>query len=203
MADDFQAGENLVEDSLLETVDLLAAIEAILMVAAQAVTIRDLVESMQMPIDQVEDALLKLKADYDGALGGRQRGFELRETQGGWKLFSRPKWAPWVGRFVVSSDTASLSQPALETLAIIAYRQPVTRHQIARVRGVNVDSVLRTLAARGLIEESGHGESGAHLFRTTVHFLERMGLTSLDDLPPLAPFMPDADSVESLAAQLK
>ena len=190
-------------DSLsLEGVDLRGALEAILMVALVPVSPMDLAAATQMPVEQVEEALRGLAADYDGRDGSRERGFELREIEGEWRLYSRSKWASWVGQFVAGAESTSLTRAAMETLAIIAYRQPVTRGQIARIRGVNVDSVLRTLAARDLIAEDGTSPSGAHLFRTTSSFLEYMGMSSLDDLVPLGPFMPGPENVDYLLAEL-
>lgn len=195
--------ENGVEpEDFLQSVDLRGAIEAILMVALEPVAPQQLAQTLQIPVEEVEGTLRGLAADYNGKTGGRERGFELREIEGEWRLYSRSKWAPWVGRFVVGAESASLTRAALETLAIIAYRQPVTRAQIARIRGVNVDSVLRTLLARDLIAEDGTSPSGAHLFRTTSGFLEYMGMSSLDDLVPLGPFMPGPENVDYLLAEL-
>lgn len=192
-----------IEDGLgLETVDLAAALEAILMVASEPVDTQMLATSIQMPQAEVARALSELAADYDGERGGRERGFELREVQGRWRIYSRSKWAPWVGQFVAGEQTSALTRAAMETLAIIAYRQPITRAQIARIRGVNVDSVLRTLQTRDLVEEDGTSPSGAHLFRTTTAFLEYMGMGSLDDLAPLGPFMPGPENIDYLLAEL-
>src|SRR5204863_5603135 len=122
------------------------------------------------------------------------RGFELRRVAGGWRIYSRAEHAPVLERFVLDGQTSRLSQAALETLAIVAYRQPVSRARVSAVRGVNVDAVMRTLVTRGLVEEAGtEPESGAILYRTTSYFLERLGLASLDDLPDLAPFLPDLE----------
>lgn len=186
----------------LEDVDLAAAVEAILMVAPDGVTTEDLAEVTAMPESATLRVLQQLRDDYDGASGRAQRGFELRQVDGRWRIYSRPKWAPWVGRFVAGAQNSTLTRAAMETLAVVAYRQPVTRTQIARIRGVNVDSVLRTLVARDLIVEDGSSPTGAHLFRTTPTFLEYMGLSSLDELLPLAPFMPDPEQAGELAAEL-
>ena len=127
------------------------------------------------------------------------RGFELREAGGGWRIYSAAAYADVVGRFVVDGQQARLTQAALETLAVVAYRQPVTRGQVSAVRGVNVDSVVRTLTSRGLVAEVGTDPStGAVLYGTTGYFLERMGLTSLDELPPLAPYLPEFDALEGV-----
>lgn len=186
----------------LEVVDLGAAVEAILMVAAEGVTAASLAEATSMPESATEEVLRRLQAEYDGSDQRPARGFELRETEGVWRIYSRARWAPWVGRFVASGQNSSLSRAAMETLAVIAYRQPVTRAQIGRIRGVNVDSVLRTLLARDLIAEDGSSPTGAHLLRTTTTFLEYMGLSSLDDLEPLAPFMPEPEGAGALIAEL-
>lgn len=178
--------------------DLLSALEAVLVVAEEPIPAADLAETFEIPIPDVERALLTLQDDYAGQAGGRIRGFELRRIAGGWRLYSRARWAPVVGRYVVGSESASLSQAALETLAIVAYRQPVTRSQVSQIRGVNVDSVMRGLQARGLIEESGATPSGAYQYQTTQYFLACMGFETLDELVPLAPFLPPAAEVEAL-----
>jgi len=119
-------------------------------------------------------------------------GFDLRRAAGGWRLYTRPEYAAYVERFVLEGQSVRLTQAALETLAVVAYKQPVTRSRISAIRGVNCDGVMRTLTTRGLIEECGtEGETGAFLYRTTALFLEKLGLNSVDQLPPLAPFLPD------------
>ncbi len=198
-----EARTEVEESFALDGGDLLPALEAILMVAAEPISVSAMSLATGMKPDQVEEALLSLKRDYDGESGRVERGFELRFLDDGWRIFSRPKWAPWVGNFVAGAETAQLTQAALETLAIIAYRQPVTRAQIARVRGVNVDGVLRTLLARDLVEETGTTATGAHLFGTTTHFLERMGLSDVSELVPLAPFMPGPELVGELEQELE
>jgi len=182
----------------------LAAIEAILMVVDEPVPAAQLAGVLGLPTGQVRELLAELAADYAGERGGRPRGFELRELAGGWRVYSAPTYADVVGRFVVDGQTARLTQASLETLAVIAYRQPVSRSRVAAIRGVNVDGVVRTLLARGLIEEAGHDEdSGAVLYRTSAYFLERMGLGSLADLPPLAPYLPDLDALDDLDEELR
>lgn len=190
------------EEQSLEAVDLSAAVEAILMVASEGVSAAALAEATSMPEPETERVLRRLQAEYDGEGGAPARGFELRETEGTWRIYSRSRWAPWVGRFVAGSQNSVLSRAAMETLAVIAYRQPVTRAQIARIRGVNVDSVLRTLIARGLISEDGASPTGANLLHTTTTFLEYMGLASLEELEPLAPYMPDPEGAGALLAEL-
>ncbi|MFC7580456.1 SMC-Scp complex subunit ScpB [Schaalia naturae] len=182
---------------------LFAPLEAVLMVTDRPVPARELAEALGVDTELVEEALGALTREYRGEPSGRARGFELRSVAGGWRLYSAPAWADVVGRFVVGSDSSRLSQAALETLAVVAYRQPVTRSRISHVRGVNVDAVVRTLVNRGLIEEVGETESGARLYGTTVAFLERMGFDSLDDLVPLAPYLPASDQLDDLAHDLE
>ena len=177
----------------------LAALEAVLMVADEPIPAIRLASVLALPTDRVADLLADLAADYRGERGGRARGFELRQVGDGWRIYSAPVYADVVGRFVLDGQSARLTQAALETLAVIAYRQPVTRGQVSAVRGVNVDGVVRTLTARGLVAETGTDpSSGALLYETTGYFLERMGLSSLDHLPPLAPYLPDIDVLEGM-----
>lgn len=177
----------------------LAALEAVLMVADEPIPAVRLASVLALPTSRVEELLDELAAEYRGERGGRPRGFELRLAGEGWRIYSASPYADVVGRFVLEGQTARLTQAALETLAVIAYRQPVTRGQVSGVRGVNVDGVVRTLTARGLVAEAGtEPTSGAVLYRTTGYFLERMGLASLDELPPLAPYLPDIDTLEGV-----
>ena len=193
--------EQVAADELAFDVEALpggavAALEAVLMVADEPIPAMRLATVLALPTAHVEELLAALAAEYRGELGGRARGFELRAAGGGWRIYSAPAYADVVGRFVVDGQSARLTQAALETLAVIAYRQPVTRGQVSAVRGVNVDSVVRTLTARGLVVDAGiEPSSGAVLFTTTGYFLERMGLSSLDELPPLAPYLPDIDGL--------
>lgn len=178
---------------------LPAALEAVLMVADEPVPVVELAAALELPTDEVTTALAALAAEYRGVGGGRPHGFELREAGGGWRVYSAPAHAEAVGRFVQGGQTARLTQAALETLAVIAYRQPVSRGQVSAVRGVNVDGVVRTLVARGLVAEVGQDpHTGAGLFGTTGYFLERMGFTSLDELPALAPHLPGMDDLEGI-----
>ena len=175
-----------------------AALEAVLMVVDEPVPVLQLASALVLPVERVEEVLADLAREYSE----QHRGFELREVAGGWRVFSRPDVAPVVQRFVQDGQTARLTQAALETLAVVAYRQPVSRARVSAVRGVNVDGVMRTLTARGLVEEAGQDpESGAVLYRTTSHFLERMGMTSLDDLPPLAPYLPKVEDLDELTGE--
>jgi segregation and condensation protein B len=174
--------------------DLRAGIEAILLVVDEPVTELTLAEVLDRPQHEVTATLRDLANSYTE----QRRGFELREVAGGWRLYTRPEYAELVERFVLGGQQARLTQAALETLAVIAYRQPVSRGRVAAVRGVNSDGVIRTLQSRGLVEEAGTDpDSGAILYRTTSYFLERLGLTSLAELPPLAPLLPDIAELES------
>lgn len=177
---------------------LRAPIEAVMMVAAEPVPASDIADALGVEEEEADGALRALARSYRE----EGRGFELREAAGGWRVYSSPRFADVVGRFVVGTAQARLSQAALETLAIIAYRQPITRARVSRVRGVGVDAVVRTLMARGLIAEVGETESGARLYGTTSEFLEKMGLGSLEDLVPLAPYLPAAEELDDLEDQL-
>jgi segregation and condensation protein B len=171
---------------------LRTALEAILMVVDEPVSEVVLAQVAERPTDDVIAALRELAAEYDE----QERGFELRQVAGGWRFYTRASAAAYVERFVLDGQQARLTQAALETLAVVAYRQPVSRSRVSAVRGVNVDGVIRTLVSRGLIEEAGHdGEGGSILYRTTSHFLERLGLRDLDELPELAPYLPDVDAM--------
>lgn len=168
--------------------DLCGCLEAILLVADEPVPVVVLAQVLERPRDAIAAALRELAAGYtqDG------RGFDLREIAGGWRFYTREEYAPLVERFVSDGQEVRLTQAALETLAVVAYRQPVSRARVSAVRGVNCDGVMRTLTLRGLVEEAGTDpETGAILYRTTGYFLERLGLASLDDLPDLAPFLPE------------
>ena len=167
---------------------LRASLEAILLVADEPVPVVVLAQVLERPRNEVLAELTDLAVSYIA----EGRGFDLREIAGGWRFYTREDCAPLVERFVSDSQEVRLTQAALETLAVVAYRQPVSRARVSAVRGVNCDSVIRTLVLRGLVEESGtDSETGAILYRTTGYFLERLGLAGLDDLPELAPFLPD------------
>ncbi len=182
---------------------LRAAAEAILVVAEEPVPSAVMAEALGVSETEAQELLESLAAEYAGGLeGARAHGFVVRAVAGGWRLASSPDYHDLVERFVVGGATARLSQAALETLAVIAYRQPVTRGRVAAVRGVNVDSVVRTLLSRGLIAEDGHAPSGAVLYRTTTEFLEYLGLGSLEDLPPLAPYLPDVSALAEIAEEM-
>lgn len=174
---------------------LRSAVEAVLMVVDSPVTEIELATACQCTSMEVGAVLHELAAEYRDA----GRGFELRGAGGGWRLWSAPACADVVERFVRDGQQAKLTQAALETLAVVAYRQPVTRSRVAAVRGVNVDGVMRTLLTRGLVEEAGTEEgSGANFYRTTGYFLDRLGLERLDELPELAPFLPGMDVLDDI-----
>ncbi|MFP8886657.1 SMC-Scp complex subunit ScpB [Streptomyces mangrovi] len=180
--------------SAVAELDLKPALEAVLMVVDEPATEEHLAKVLQRPRRSIAVALRELSDEY-----ARQgRGFDLRLVAGGWRYYTRPEYADAVESFVLDGRQARLTQAALETLAVVAYRQPVSRSRVSAVRGVNCDGVMRTLLQRGLIEEAGtEPETGAILYRTTNYFLERMGLRGLDELPELAPFLPEADTVEA------
>ncbi|WP_129361005.1 SMC-Scp complex subunit ScpB [Rothia uropygioeca] len=207
-----------------------AAVEAILMVAESSVNEFELAEALLVPVKSVERALDELARDYDGytdtfvadvagssddqadeqapstgSLRPREpRGMELRRVGGGWRLYARTEFAPWVSRFILEGQTSKLSQAALETLAVIAYRQPVSRARVSSIRGVNVDGVVRTLKTRGLVtEDEERGESGSILYVTTPMFLEKIGLESLEDLPKISPYLPDVEDIGEYEQRLK
>ena len=171
-----------------ETPGLRASLEAILLVADEPVPVVVLAQVLERPRNEVSAALNELAEEYKT----EGRGFDLREIAGGWRFYTREDCAPLVERFVSDGQEVRLTQAALETLAVVAYRQPVSRARVSAVRGVNCDSVMRTLVLRGLVEETGtDAETGAILYRTTAYFLERLGLAGLEELPDLAPFLPE------------
>jgi segregation and condensation protein B len=188
------------DDPLAVDVDALprgarGAIEAVLMVVEDPISEIALAAALGVPQARVEILLEEIRGEYDRD----GRGFELRQVAGGWRIYSRAEYAPVVERFLLEGQTAKLTQAALETLAIVAYRQPVSRARVGAVRGVNVDAVMRTLVSRGLVEEAGNDpETGAVLYRTTNYFLHRIGLRSLDDLPALAPFLPEVEALDEI-----
>ncbi len=167
---------------------LRASLEAILLVADEPVPVVVLAQVLERPRSEVEAELRDLAASYLT----ESRGFDLREIAGGWRFYTREDCAPLIERFVSDGQEVRLTQASLETLAVVAYRQPVSRARVSAVRGVNCDGVMRTLVLRGLTEEAGtDSETGAILYRTTGYFLERLGLSSLEGLPDLAPFLPE------------
>lgn len=194
------AGTSAAGDLPGGSLSLRAAVEAVLLVVDEPVADVTLAQVLERPTEEVTAVLRDLAEEY--ACDGR--GFDLREAAGGWRLYTRAECAPVVEKFVQEGQRARLSQAALETLAVVAYRQPVSRARVSAVRGVNVDGVMRTLTLRGLVEEAGtDGDHGATRYRTTPYFLERLGLRDLDDLPDLAPYLPDdIDGLEDRSDRL-
>jgi len=177
-----------VEPPPMDDAELRGALESVLLVVDEPVAEMQLAQILEQPTERVAAMLEDISARYTAA----GHGFDLRRAAGGWRLYTRPEYAAYVERFVLDGQSVRLTQAALETLAVVAYKQPVTRSRISAIRGVNCDGVMRTLATRGLIEDCGtEPETGAHLYRTTALFLEKLGLNSVDQLPPLAPFLPD------------
>ncbi|HET8765785.1 MAG TPA: SMC-Scp complex subunit ScpB [Pedococcus sp.] len=175
-----------------------SALEAVLMVVDEPVTEVALASALELPVDDVREHLEGLEREY----AEQQRGFTLRSVAGGWRVYSRSDYAAVVEKFLLDGQQAKLTQASLETLAVIAYRQPISRSRVSAVRGVNVDGVVRTLLNRGLIEELGaEGDSGAVLYGTTDYFLQRLGLGSIDELPALAPYLPEVDVLDEIAEQ--
>jgi len=194
--------ETETQDTLVDVprAPLRPSLEAVLMVADQPLDAVALATAVGHPVEGVVAELQLLAEEYDE----QGRGFELRQVAGGWRYYTREEYAAVVEAFVLEGQQARLTQAALETLAVVAYKQPVSRARVSAIRGVNVDGVMRTLLTRGLVEEVGVDEStGAHLYRTTGFFLERIGVQSLDELPELAPYLPDLadmeDQLEALA----
>lgn len=180
----------------LNAENLRSAIEAILMITDAPVSLVALATALERPVNEVRDAVNQLRDDYAGTDGARARGFELREIGGGWRIYVRSEYDWAVKLFVANENPTKLSQAALETLAVIAYKQPISRGQVASIRAVNVDSVVRTLLSRGLITELyTDSETGAVNFGTSDLFLETLGINSLDELPPISPYLPGAEEV--------
>ncbi|UQX90124.1 SMC-Scp complex subunit ScpB [Jatrophihabitans telluris] len=179
---------------LADPVVLRGAIEALLFVAEAPLDLAQLAAALQLPVAEIAEAVAALTMDLDQ----RQAGWQLRPAASGFRLYTRDRYAPLIEAFLLNGQRSKLSQAALETLAVIAYRQPVTRARISAIRGVNVDGVVRTLLARSLITEVGTDpDTGGGLYRTTDEFLEKMGIGSVEDLPSLAPLLPDLDTLDS------
>ena len=188
-----------VDTLAVAVAELRPALEAILMVCDEPLDQVRLASVVGHPVADVKAALEALAAEY----AEQGRGFDLRAVAGGWRFYSRPEFAAVVESFVLDGQQARLTQAALETLSVVAYKQPVSRARVSAIRGVNVDGVMRTLLTRGLVEEAGQDEhSGANLYRTTSYFLERIGITSIDELPELAPYLPDMDDLEDELASV-
>ncbi|QKJ21196.1 SMC-Scp complex subunit ScpB [Microbacterium hominis] len=175
--------------------DVARRLEAILLIVDEPQSLVALATAVAAPVPAVRQAIEGLVADYDGLTGGPRRGFELREVGGGWRLYVREEHDALISEFVNAQAPSRLSQAALETLAVIAYKQPVTRSQVASIRAVNVDSVVRTLLARGLITELfADSETGAINYGTTDALLVQLGINSLDELPHISPLLDDGAS---------
>lgn len=180
------------ETKALSQRSLERELEAILMVADQPQSVMELSTALEVPLQDAKDAISNLVADYNGLQGGPERGFELREVGGGWRIYVRERYDDVVSRVIHEQTPAKLSTAALETLAVIAYKQPVTRAQVSAIRAVNVDTVIRTLQGRGLIREShSDPETGAIFYVTTDVLLTELGIESLEELPPLSPLLDD------------
>lgn len=185
-----------------ETVDddeLARVLEALLLVVDTPASPESLASATDQPVHRIAETLQRIAADYTA----RDSGIDLREAGGGWRMYTRARFAPYVERLLLDGTRSKLTRAALETLAVVAYRQPVTRARVSAVRGVNCDAVIRTLVARGLIIEAGtDADSGATAFATTELFLERLGLSALTDLPDIAPLLPDVDVIDDLSETL-
>jgi segregation and condensation protein B len=189
-----EALPDLTDDAALER-----ALEALLLVVDAPTDDEALARAVDQPPARVSAVLRHLAERY----AAERRGMDLRRVGEGWRFYTRDVYAPFVERLLLDGHRAKLTRAALETLAVVAYRQPVTRARVAAVRGVNCDGVLRTLLTRGLVEEAGvDPATQGTLFRTTELFLERLGLSSVDELPPLAPLLPDVDSIDAIDADL-
>lgn len=191
--------EETVPVRRLSEEELERHIEALLFIAEEPVALVNFATATQAPVDQVHQALLRLANSYDGVDGAPRRSFELREVGGGWRIYVRSEYDTFITEFLHEQNPSKLSQAALETLAVIAYRQPITRGAVSSIRAVNVDSVVRTLLGRGLIQEAfTDSETGAIYYETTELLLTQLGINSLDELPPIAPLLPESvDAVEA------
>ena len=181
----------------MSNVEVERSIEAILMVVDEPLSEIVLAQVLEQSVEAVTAALATLENSYG------DRGFTLRKINGGWRFYNHPNYSAVVEKFVLDGQQSRLTQAALETLSVIAYRQPVSRSRVSAIRGVNVEAVMKTLVSRGLVEESGlEHETGAILYQTTSFFLERLGLNSLADLPALAPYLPDLDGLDEILDSL-
>ncbi len=197
---DLDLGLELEPQAELDGAELTAVLEALLLVVDTPVPVATLATATQQTTDRVAAALRQMAAE----LAERGSGIDLREAGGGWRMYTRARFAPYVEKLLLDGSRSKLTRAALETLAVVAYRQPVTRARVSAVRGVNVDAVMRTLLARGLITEAGtDSDTGAVAFATTELFLERLGLSSLADLPDIAPLLPDIDVIDDISESLE
>jgi segregation and condensation protein B len=192
-------GIEIAEAAPMDADELGSVLEALLLVVDTPVTAEALGAAMQQPVYRITAKLQQMSEE----LTERDSGIDLRQNSEGWRMYTRARFAPYVEKLLLDGARSKLTRAALETLAVVAYRQPVTRARVSAVRGVNVDAVMRTLLARGLITEAGvDDDTGATTFATTELFLERLGLTSLADLPDIAPLLPDVDTIEDLSESL-
>jgi segregation and condensation protein B len=197
---DLDLGLDLEPQTQLDDAELTSVLEALLLVVDTPVQVATLATVTQQTTDRVAAALQRIAGELDD----RGSGIDLREAGGGWRMYTRARFAPYVERLLLDGSRSKLTRAALETLAVVAYRQPVTRARVSAVRGVNVDAVMRTLLARGLITEAGTDpDTGAVTFATTELFLERLGLSSLVDLPDIAPLLPDIDMIDDISESLQ
>jgi segregation and condensation protein B len=191
--------DDVADQAEMDDAELGAVLEALLLVVDTPVPVDALAVAIDQPAYRVE-AKLRLMA---GELTARDSGIDVREAGGGWRMYTRSRYAPYVERLLLDGARSKLTRAALETLAVVAYRQPVTRVRVSAVRGVNCDAVMRTLLARGLIIEAGTDpDTGAVTFATTELFLERLGLSTLADLPDIAPLLPDVDVIDDITESL-
>jgi segregation and condensation protein B len=194
-----ELGIDVAHQPEMPDAELGAVLEAVLLVVDAPVPVDALAVAIDQPASRVA-AKLRLMADD---LAARDSGIDLREAGGGWRMYTRSRYAPYVERLLLDGARSKLTRAALETLAVVAYRQPVTRVRVSAVRGVNCDAVMRTLLARGLITEAGTDpDTGAVTFATTELFLERLGLSALADLPDIAPLLPDVDVIDDITESL-
>jgi len=194
-----QPDDEIAAAGELEVGELVHVLEALLLVIDTPVSAESLASATEQPVYRVTDALNRIAEDFNS----RDSGIDLRQSGGGWRMYTRSRYAPYVERLLLDGTRSKLTRAALETLAVVAYRQPVTRARVSAVRGVNVDAVIRTLVARGLITEAGtDSDTGATTFATTELFLERLGLASLNDLPDIAPLLPDVDVIDDISETL-
>ena len=192
-------GIDVADEPEMADAELGAVLEALLLVVDTPVPVDALAVAVEQPASRVAATLQQMAAE----LAGRDSGIDLREAGGGWRMYTRARYAPYVERLLLDGSRSKLTRAALETLAVVAYRQPVTRVRVSAVRGVNCDAVMRTLLARGLITESGaDSDTGATTFATTELFLERLGLSTLSDLPDIAPLLPDIDVIDDISDNL-
>ncbi len=183
----------------LDDDELRSALEAVLLVVDTPVTAEELANAVEDEVKRVRDMLTRMSRDLTDA----GSGIDLRYAGDGWRFYTRSEYAPYVERLLLDGTRSKLTRAALETLAVVAYRQPVTRARVSAIRGVNVDGVMRTLVARGLVNEVGNDpQTTGTLYATSEMFLERLGLASLSELPDLAPLLPDVDVIDDLGDEL-